>query len=70
MLLFGLPNYRMIHASKGTLIMNTTKTLIFLLSLSFSSLLQAAEPFQIEKKKQSFFMFTTESIMKIAELRK
>ena len=43
MLLFGLPNYRMIYASKGTLIMSTTKTLIFLLSLSFSSSLQAAE---------------------------
>ena len=51
MLLFGLPNYRMIHASKGTLIMSTTKILIFLLSLSFSSLLQAAEPSQIEKNK-------------------
>lgn len=51
MLLFGLPNYRMIHASKGTLIMSTTKTFIFLLSLSFSSLLQAAEPSQIEKNK-------------------
>jgi predicted SnoaL-like aldol condensation-catalyzing enzyme len=41
----------MIHASKGTLIMSTTKILIFLLSLSFSSLLQAAEPSQIEKNK-------------------
>lgn len=51
MLLFGLPNYRMIHVSKGTLIMSTTKILIFLLSLSFSSLLQAAEPSQIEKNK-------------------